>query len=187
VQRNPNFSRAGLPGFTGRGPGSTPIAIANRAGMTVTSPSTGVYQVLKTAGVDAYNASAVSAIGLAGDFTLRVKHLQNGNTVQGYFAGMNADPLTDDGFAGIDRAWNRFEAGSSWNIYENGAQILAGLADATYCWMWRRTGQLFYGRGATFGVALAAPDRQVADANILFFDSTAFSINDKFEAQLVAP
>jgi hypothetical protein len=181
VQRNPFFSRAGLPGFTGRGPGSTPVAIANRANTTVVPLAGGAYTVEKTAGVNGtYDASAVSALGLAGSFTLRLRNLVAGDKM----AGMNTDPLTDDSYVSLDRAWQ--SAAGLWAVYESSNQRIGGLADATYAWIWRRSGIVYYGRGVALP-SVGSADWSAADASTLFFDCSLRDTNAKFEILLVTP
>lgn len=173
--------------------GGTPSAIivsdfADHGGnTTVVVGGTGTTTVQKTSGIDGYNASAVSGTALSGDFTLRIKHLQNGTTANAYFAGVNSDPLTDDAQTGIDYCFLRAEGASTWQIWESNSQKNLGLADQTYCWIWRRNGVLYYGRGALLSTAQAAPDRSVPTTATLFFDSSLYSVNDKFEVFLTIP
>jgi hypothetical protein len=157
-----------------------PVVIANNANTTVAALGDGGYSVEKTGGVNgAYDASAVSALGCAGDFILRIKNIATGE----YMVGMNTDPTTDNNYTSIDYWW-AFYGGLYWQT-NGGAN---GMASAPFAWIWRTGTNLYFGTGATFEDVLAAPNSVVADVvATLYFDSSLFATGAKFEAHLLIP
>lgn len=167
----------GLSPIHGSPNASTIFAIANRANTTVTG--TGPQTIQKTGGANStYDSSAVSSVGIAGNFVLQLSdggYGANGSAV----GGMNADPLTNDSFSGIDYFW--LSVGTGWQLQGGG-----GILPGAYAWIWRVGTALGMGRGATLATAQAAPDFTTTDSNTLFFDSSFFNSNDRIVALLTA-
>ena len=158
--------------------------IANNANTTVTYRGGSVYEVEKTAGVNGYNASAVSSVGITGDFVLRLRPLV---FLNGMFVGVNSDPLTDNGDASIDFAWAANSA-TSGVIFESGSTPLGGSTTLSgYFWIWRSGTTLGYGTGADLATAQASPVRTVTTSATLYFDSTIFTVGERFESLFYEP
>jgi len=156
-------------------------AITDHANTSVVHIGSGVHTITKSANDGSFNASAVSSVGLTGDFVLRVKSLLiNG----GIYLGMNSDPLADNTEASIDFAWNN-PFSVLGNIRESGALIASGLGSSDYHWIWRVGTTLGYGRGPDIATAQASPDRTVpGTSGTLYFDSSFLAIGDKAEVLL---
>jgi hypothetical protein len=151
------------------------VAISNNANTAVVHAGSGVYWIEKTAGSAAYDASAVSAIVLGFDFTLRLKPLVYVNDA---LLGVNSDPLTNNDYASIDFA---FDIGSltAASIYESGGQVVSGSSISTYWWIWRTGTTLGYGTGADLATARASPLRTTTSSANLAFDSAFFAVGTR--------
>lgn len=161
-------------------------AIVNNNNTLVTHIGDGVHIIQKTTGTAGYDASAVSSVGLGGDFVLRIKI--TGTPTGNYGAGMDNAPTGSDSYDAIDHEWFRNTGLAEWYVFENSAgPITAAFTDATYAWIWRTGTTIGYGRGATLATAQAAPDRTVTDSATLFFDSTFFDVGERLEVKLVFP
>lgn len=96
-------------------------AIFNNANTTVGDQVSGVHRITKTGGVaSTWDSDAISAMSFAGDFVLMAQPLQ---TNADLIVGVNADPLTDSDWAGIDRG---MLFSSDGNIYFVGSGFLSG-------------------------------------------------------------
>jgi len=155
-------------------------AITDHANTSVVHIGSGVHTITKSANDGSFNASAVSSVGLTGDFVLRVKAL---DIPGGIFVGMNSDPLTDDSYTSIDFAW-RNPLTTISEIWESNTQILTGIPSGTYFWIWRVGTTLGYGRGNDLATAQASPDRTTTSSATLYFDSSFLAIGDKVEVLL---
>ena len=176
------FSYSGQPAtLTVPNPALPILTIVNNTNTTITHLGSGVYNVEKTSGATAtYNAGAVSSTGATGDFVLRIKGTP-GVSGWGQAVGVNSDPLTDDDYASIDNTFVYIPNTDQLSIMESGTNVVTGLANSTYAWIWRIGGTLGYGRGATLGAAQASPDRTVASSGTLYFDSSLPLTADKVE------
>jgi hypothetical protein len=161
----------------------TTLEIVNNANTTVTYQGGGAYWVEKTSGAAAYDAGAVSNVGVAGDFVLRL--LPIANTTDS-MAGVNSDPLTDNTLSSIDFGF-AFVGTTSASIYESGGFISTGNALSTYYWIWRTGTTLGYGTGADLTTAQASPFRTTISSATLYFDSALFTSGAKFEAYFYRP
>lgn len=159
-------------------------AIVDNANTLVTHVGDGVHIVEKYTGVSGYNASAVSQVGIAGNFVLRMRGLTT--TSSNYFGGgMNSDPLLDNDYSSVDRLLLNAPSLNRWDLFESGGLITAGVAtNADFTWIWRIGTSLNYGHGATFAAAQATPDRTVTDSSTLYFDSVFTDVGDKLEVLL---
>lgn len=157
------------------------LVIVNNANTQVLHPGSGVYTIEDTGG-GVFAAGAVSSVGCASDFILRVKMTA---LFVGVFLGMNSDRLTDDNYTSIDYAWAN-PSGGTGQIYESGA-LVTTPGGSSYFWIWRVGTSLNYGRGATFAIASAAIDRTVTDSSTLYFDSSFGGAGDKAEVLLYLP
>lgn len=109
--------------FAAEGPqaADTPI-ISNQWHNTIDAGNTTVSgrTVTKVAGTNgAYDAGAVSSAVWVGACTLTFRAA---STAIGFFAGINTDPLTDNGFSGIDHCF-RCDYDGGLSIYESGTQV----------------------------------------------------------------
>lgn len=158
-----------------------PLVITNNNNTTVSHNGNG-YLIEKTSGASpAYNAGAVSSVGAAGDFVLRIKGIPSALS-NGIGAGVNSDPLTDDSFGSVDFMWVYTPVLDQWNIMEAGSNQVTGLATSTYSWIWRTGSTLGYGRGAALWIAQASPDRTTISTGTLYFDSTLPDTGSQIEA-----
>lgn len=162
---------------------ATGQTIANNNNTTVTYRGGSVYEIEKTSGANAYNAGAVSSVGMTGDFVLRLRPLIYTNDS---LWGVNADPLTNDDYASIDRAFD-INSMTLASAYESGGQVVSAFTIATYLWIWRTGTTLGYGTGADLTTAQASPLRTVTDSNTLYFDSALFQTGTRAEALLYQP
>jgi hypothetical protein len=158
------------PGFYAIVDGSGGNALVNHVG-------SGVYTISANAG--GFASSAISSLGIAGDFVLRIKAL---GFAAAAMVGMNSDPLTSTYFDTIDFAWEP----TFGQIYENSAAAVASPGTtAAYYWIWRIGTNLYYGRGATQIEAAVTPDRTVGGVSgTLYFDSTLGTVGDSVEVVL---
>lgn len=164
--------------------GSSPVPIVNRANTTVTAQGGGVYRIAKTGGADgAFDASAVSAVGLPGDFTLKMV-LSTPNDSQLGWLGVNSDPLTDNDYISGD--FGVLLSTGEWYIYESGGNPASFTDNATAVWIARRGTTLTYRQGATF--AGAAISRTVPDVpGTLYFDSSIQDTTAVVDVTLTIP
>lgn len=160
------------------------LAIVNKANTTVYHLGSSVYSVEKTGGAAAtYDSDAVSSVGMASDFVLRIKPV---NYTGPWMAGVNTDPLTDSSYTSLDYAMQNNSG--SWNLFESSVQVVVGIAEATYGWIWRVGTDLFYGVGATFAIAKVSPSRTVNSvSSTLYFDSSVSGSASKFEVLFYLP
>lgn len=115
-------------------------AIVAASNTTVSPLTGGDWRIDKTGGVDnQYDASAVSASSIAGDFALRAIDLSPGNSA---VFGVNTDPGTSDGWADIDFAAQFY--GEDFYIFESGVQIGTTYAHGGTAWIVREAGQIRY-------------------------------------------
>ncbi len=166
---------------------SSSYAIVNNANTQVLHLGSGVYSVEKISASGAYDADAVSTVGMAGDFVLRLKNISNGSPVNAWLAGVNSDPLTDSNFTSIDYAFLYNQTSGQWGIYENGGAVAVNLGNDTYAWIWRAGTTLGYGRGADLATAKAAPDRTQTTSATLYFDCSIDPLGSQFEVYLYDP
>jgi hypothetical protein len=138
----------------------------------------GAHTIEKISGGFGWVADAVSHVGLTGDFVLR---LANVNLMDGWFGGVDATPFVS-GFYDIDFAFQR--ESTLWYVYEGGSFISSHSATGKpYAYIWRVGTTLYFGIGADFADASAAPLRTVLGVSSkLFFDSSIASVGVKFEA-----
>lgn len=174
-----------VPGYAGPRSGyvqglNYPV-IANHNNTSVTNMGGNTYRIQKISGVSgAWDASATSAIGFSGDFSLRID--PNGG-VNGK-VGVSINPNANDGF-GLDFGWAWF---GSWQGYQASGAVTGGLPGAT-AWLWRTDTTLSLGRGASLAEAQAAPDYSwtpdinAAADDILYFDSSFNTIGDRLDVQ----
>jgi hypothetical protein len=168
----------GTPGTAADGTGGTPItaksnkAIQNNVNTTVTHLGSDVYEVEKTAGGTGWNADAVSALSASGDFILRITPgASSGDSVW----GVNADPLTNSHYTGIDWAWGI--SGATAYTYNNGVAG-ATVAFDTYLWLERIGTNLYFRTGPTAGT-LVRTEAGVTGA--LYFDSSLYLSGSKVQ------
>lgn len=148
------------------------IPIINNVNTTVTNDGAGVYTIEKTSGVDnSYDASAVSSVGVSGDFVLRLEEQTN----TGDFLGLSVNPLVSDD-ANIDFAWQLY-TGLGWRPEKNSVAQTGFLTPAAYAWIWRIGSTLYWGRGSTLADAQASPDFTDTSSATLKFDSTLAFLN----------
>jgi hypothetical protein len=138
----------------------------------------GVQTIQKVSAGFGWVADAVSHVGLTGNFVLRLSNVILGD---GWFGGVDATPFAS-GFYDIDFAFQR--ESTLWYVYEGGAFISSHSAvGKPYGYIWRVGTTLYFGIGADFAEASAAPLRTVAGVTgKLFFDSSIASTGVKFEA-----
>lgn len=160
------------------------VVISNHANTTVTSLGGGVYRVEKTGGgAGAPDASAVSSVGLTGDFVLRIQMLQTNKEMS---VGINDDPLTDNLASSINRAWY-FNASAACAPRENdiGAGPAAAYTTAQYRFIRRVGTTITYLVGATADVSVATlVATGTAQAGTVYFDSTLTDLNGKVDVLL---
>jgi hypothetical protein len=165
------------------------FAIINHNNTQVLHTGSGVYRIEKISGVDGTrDGGAVSSVGAASDFVLRLKQIATGanTTVYQYGGGVNSDPLTDDTHSTIDFLWFYIQGANAWAIFESDIDLLE-VSSSGYAWIWRTGTSLGYGRGATLAAAQAAPDRTTTSTGTLYFDSTLWGIGDTIEAAFYQP
>jgi hypothetical protein len=155
-------------------------AITGAANCSVAAAQDGAFTVVKTVGTDgAFDASAVSAAGVAGDLLMRVKPLGTGLCC----FGVSADPLAGNDAATIARAFRL--SGSLARVSEFGVLKPGSFAIDTYAWIRRSGGVLEYLTGPD--LATAALKRSIADAGApLFFDSSIAGLGMGFEVRFGA-
>jgi hypothetical protein len=164
------------------------IAIVNNNNTLVEHLGSSTYLITKIGGTDgARDAGAVSSVGAAGNFVLRLRHVKNGSspTIYEWAAGVNDDPLTDDSYGGGNNLLFWMQGAVAWAVFENGVDLVENAIHGIYGWIWRNGSTLGYGSGDTLAAAQAAPDRTTTSTGTLYFDSSLWSIGDQFEAQFV--
>lgn len=156
-------------------------AIAASAGPAITNQANtsvglagDIYTIEKTAGGAAWNASAASTtLPLCGDFVLRAKASQAN---KGLVVGVNADPVTDNDWPGIDRGIY-FRADGLVETVESSARTVEIAYATSDYWFLRRRGSVIEAlSGTSSDVANATLRRTMTSlAGDVHFDS---SFND---------
>ncbi len=158
------------------------VEIVNHNNTTVTYQGDGVYRIAKTGGSSSsYDASAVSNVGVSGDFVLRLKPI----TDSGQFVGLSASPLVDDTTT-IDFSWQLY-TGFGDRPYISGVAQTGFLTRNTYAWIWRSGTTVGWGRGPDLATAQASPDFTTTSSATLYFDSTFADLTEVTEAYFYIP
>lgn len=144
------------------------LPIVNQVNTTVTNQGGGVYRIAKTGGtLDVYDASAVSAVGASGDFTLKIDKTATINQVG--ILGMNSDPLTADTWQSVD--YGLLWSSGSWYVYESATNPATFADNGETAWIRRVGTTLSYLLGNVLETAVV--QRTVNGATgTLYFDSS---------------
>jgi hypothetical protein len=157
--------------------------IVNAANCAVAALAGGAWSIAKSGGTNgAFDASAVSAAGIAGALVLRAKPLATGN----WYVGVSTNPAA--GVDGASIAWAIQMSNGLCRCVENGVARTGFFPLSTYAWIRRSDGVLQYLTGAD--LATAVVKRSIADpGGALFFDSSLATAGGSIEVKLdpIAP
>lgn len=157
------------------------VAIVAGAGTSVTAAGGGAWRVEKTAASTDYDASARSAEGIAGDFTLSVRDVGAPNSA---IVGVSADPAASDGYADI--GWCLQIYGNAIDIYESGAFVPPGHLYGETLWIVRRGDVLRYHIGDAATPATVVRSVAVGTA-ALWFDCSIAKPGGAVEVRFARP
>jgi hypothetical protein len=162
------------------------IAIVNNANTAVDYLGNGTYRITKTAGAEAWDASAVSAAAIPGDLVLRIRA---GQSDLDFFLGVNSDPLTDNSYASLDRGIH-FVRTTALSMYENGTILLTPAVYSTsdYVFIKRVGSAITVHKGLTTDIDDASLIYTFTSlAGDLYFDSSFSSVGAIAEVSFFAP
>lgn len=160
------------------------VPFVDNGNTTVVDQGSDFYRITKTAGGDVWGSSgAVGTSAKAGDFLLTIRA---GQLDEGFAVGMNADPLTDNDYASIDRG---FLFGNDASIYklDDGAFTALGEAYTTSNYYYvRRVGTtvtLLKNAVDNIGTATLLATL-TASAASLYFDCSIFGVGGWLDVRL---
>lgn len=161
-------------------PSRTIIGVTARTNTTVTSRGNGYYRIEKTGGSNnVYDADAVSASALAGDFVVEII----APAFAAFAAGLSTNPTASAGASNLNCGYSLAPDGQLYRAESGAYSVISVYEVGQSLWLRRRGAYIEYIRGG------ATPDhgevvRVVKLAAAVYFDCSIYDLGTKFDVRV---